>query len=269
VDARESRRARRVNGPGGGYVPPSPLANWAFRRYFRRLAAKQFTSVRYAMLRDVAGWEPGVPTLFIGNHTTWWDGILAWLLMLELGFTPHVLMEAVNLERYPAFKWIGVIPVRRDSRRGAYEDLRKAQAYLRPGTGLWIFPQGHRKPALQRPDRLERGAAQLVLGAGGGVRVVPVALRYPFLSEQLPEGFALVGEPWVIAPDPSRERRALSDALAQRLSATVDALDTRLAHEDVTGFRMFVDGKRSINKRMDRLRHQLGFLRGRFEERNG
>ena len=54
-----------------------------------------------------------------------------------------------------------------------------------------------------------------------------------------------------------------------RLSATVDALDARLAHEDVTGFRIFVDGRLSINKRMDKVRHQLGLLRGRFEARNG
>lgn len=252
-----------------GYVPPRPLATWAFGRYFRQLAAKQFTSVRYATRDDLGTWEPGVPTLFMGNHTTWWDGIFAWLLMVELGFTPHVLMEAVNLERYSAFKWIGTIPVRRDSPRGAYEDLRKAQAYLRPGTGLWIFPQGHRKPVLQRPDRLERGAAQLLLGAGRRVRVVPVAFRYPFLSEQLPEGFVLVGEPWLVDPDPAHERRALSEALAERLAATVDALDARLAKEDATGFRVFVDGRLSINKRMDKVRHQLGLLRGRFEERNG
>jgi chlorobactene lauroyltransferase len=258
-----------VSSPADGYVPPKAWACRAFSRYFRNLAAKQFTSVRYATLDDASRWEPGVPTLFMGNHTTWWDGIFAWLLMVELGFTPHVLMEAVNLERYSAFKWIGTIPVRRDSLRGAYEDLQRARAYLRPGTGLWIFPQGHRKPVLQRPDRLERGAAQLVLEAGRRIRVVPVAFRYPFLSEQLPEGFVLVGEPWHVEPGEAPDRRALTEALAARLSATVEALDARLAREDVGAFRVFVEGKLSINKRMDRFRHRLGLLRGRFEARNG
>jgi chlorobactene lauroyltransferase len=259
-----------VSSPAGdGYAPPIPFACRAFSRYFRNLAAKQFTSVRYAALDDASGWEPGVPTLFLGNHTTWWDGIFGWLLMVELGFTPHVLMEAVNLERYAAFKWIGTIPVRRDSLRGAYEDLRKAQAYLRPGTGLWIFPQGNRRPALERPDRLERGAAQLAASAGRRVRLVPVAFRYPFLSEQLPEGFVLLGEPWFVEPGAAPDRRVLTDDIGARLSATVDVLDARLATEALDDFRVFVAGRLSINKRMDRVRHQLGLLRGRFEERNG
>ena len=95
---------------------------------------------RAELTPNAARWDREVPTLFLGNHTTWWDGIVAWLLMVELGLEPHVLMEAVNLERYSAFKWIGTLPVRRDSLRGAYEDLQNALAYLRPGTGLWIFP---------------------------------------------------------------------------------------------------------------------------------
>jgi 1-acyl-sn-glycerol-3-phosphate acyltransferase len=252
-----------------GYVPPRPLATWAFRRYFRNLAAKHFTSIRLASLDEPARWERDVPTLFLGNHTTWWDGIIAWLLMVELGLQPHVLMEAVNLERYAAFKWIGTLPVRRDSLRGAYEDLQRALAFLRPGTGLWIFPQGHRKPVLQRPDALERGAAQLALGAGRRVRIVPVAFRYPFLSEQLPEGFVLVGEPWFHEPGGAADRRTLSAQFGERLARTVEALDARLAREDVAGFRPFIAGRPSINKRMDLVRHRLGLLRGDFEARNG
>ena len=252
-----------------GYVPPRPLAVWAFRHYFRRLAAKHFTSVRLATADDPARWDRDVPTLFMGNHTTWWDGIVAWLLVDTLGLQPHILMEAVNLERYSAFKWIGTIPVRRDSRRGAYADLHKALAYLRPGAGLWIFPQGHRKPVLQRPVSLERGAAQLAISAARRIRIVPVAFRYPFLSEQLRVGFVLVGEAWLFEPGSTDDRRALSATFGERLAATVDALDAILAREDVTGFRPFIAGKLSINKRMDLVRHRLGLLRGDFEERNG
>jgi chlorobactene lauroyltransferase len=252
-----------------GYVPPRPLAVWAFRHYFRRLAARHFTSVRLATAEDATRWDRDMPTLFLGNHTTWWDGIIAWVLVDALGLQPHILMEAANLERYRAFKWIGTIPVRRDSLRGAYEDLQRARAYLRPGAGVWIFPQGHRKPVLQPPVDLERGAAQFALSAGRRIRIVPVAFRYPFLSEQSPEAFVLVGEPWLFEPDPMDHRRALSRRFGERLTATVEALDARLAREDMTGFRLLVAGKLSINKRMDRVRHRLGLLRGDFEERNG
>ena len=252
-----------------GYVPPIPTAVWAFRRYFRRLAARQFNTIRLRDLHSAHEWPGDLPTLFLGNHPTWWDGILAWLLMVDLGFTPHVLMEATNLARYRPFRWIGALPLRRDPPRAAWDDLQRAQACLRPGSALWIFPQGHRKPALQRPVQLERGAAQLALGVARRLRVVPVAFRYPFLSEQQPEACLFVGESMIVEPGRAEDRRRLGDEFAARLLATIDALDARLACEDLRDFRVFVEGSPSINKRMDRVRHRLGLLRGPFEERNG
>lgn len=252
-----------------GYVAPRPLAVWAFARYFRQLAAKHFASVRVASLTDTAAWDRRVPTLFLANHTTWWDGIVGWLLMVDLGLAPHVLMEAVNLERYRAFKLIGTLPVRRDRLRGAYDDLMAAAAYLREGTGLWIFPQGQRQPALRPPVALERGAAQLALSVTRELRICPVAFRYPFLSEQTPEALVLLGEPWHLAPGAGGDRRALSLQFGERLVATVRDLDARLAEEALAPFRVLVPGRLSINKRMDLVRHRLGLLRGDFEARNG
>jgi 1-acyl-sn-glycerol-3-phosphate acyltransferase len=255
--------------PASDYVAPRPLAVWAFAHYFRRIAARHFASVRVASLSDPAAWDRRIPTLVIANHTTWWDGILGWLLSVDLGLAPHVLMEAVNLERYRAFKLIGTLPVRRDSLRGAYDDLMAARAYLREGTALWIFPQGQRRPALEPPVTLERGAAQLALAAVGELRICPVAFRYPFLSEQTPEAMLFMGEPWHLRPGAAGDRRALTAGFAERLAATVAELDARLAREALGAFRTLVPGRLSINKRMDLVRHRLGLLRGDFEARNG
>jgi len=53
------------------------------------------------------------------------------------------------------------------------------------------------------------------------------------------------------------------------LRDTVRALDARLSDEALDDFRILVPGRLSINKRMDRVRHSLGLLRGPFEARNG
>ena len=68
---------------------------------------------------------------------------------------------------------------------------------LRPGSSLWIYPQGRRRPATEVPWRLERGAAHLAIRHAGPLRICPVAFRYPFLSEQLPEAVALAGRSWL------------------------------------------------------------------------
>ena len=255
--------------PSRAYVPPRPLATWAFARYARSQFARYFTSVRWATLTDPARWDRAVPTLFIANHTNWWDGCFAFLLGRELGLTFHILMDATELARYRAFRWIGVLPLRRGTLRKAYEDLAGAGRCLRPGAGLWIFPQGERRPQGERPARFTRGAAHLATAHGRAVRIVPVAFRYPFVSEQLPEGFALVGQPRVVRPALGADRRGLTGEIERDALATLDALDALLSEETHGSFRTLIAGKLSVNKRMDRFRHAVKLLRGPFEARNG
>ncbi|MDX2193184.1 MAG: lysophospholipid acyltransferase family protein [Gemmatimonadales bacterium] len=263
--------ALRLSAPAAAppYAPPRPWLVAAFARYFASLFRSHFSSTRWHHLDDPATWDRSLPTLFIANHTNWWDGFFSLLLTRAMGMGCHVLMEARNLDRYPPFRWIGVIPVRRHSVRGAYEDLVAAQRCLQPDTGLWIYPSGGRRPMLEPVQDLERGAAHLALSAGQPVRICPVALRYVFLGEQRPEAFALVGEPWVLLPGGRDDRRSLTLRLQQRLQGTVDALDALLRTEQLDAFRPLVPGSLSINKRVDLIRHRLGLLEGPFDARNG
>jgi 1-acyl-sn-glycerol-3-phosphate acyltransferase len=252
-----------------GVPLPKPWAVRFFTRYFRRLFARHFAHVRWHALDDWRAWGRDVPILAIANHSNWWDGFHSVLLTEEMGYTCHVMMEAVNLDRYPPFRWIGTLPVRRDSPRGAYEDLVDYGRRLVPGRMCWIYPQGERRPALEPPTRLERGAAQLALGHAGPLRIVPVAFRYPFTSEQLPDAYALVGRSWLHAPREGDDRRALSARFGEALVEVVGELDARLREERLGDFRDLVPGRLSINKRMDLVRHKLGLLGGDFEARNG
>jgi 1-acyl-sn-glycerol-3-phosphate acyltransferase len=251
------------------YSSPRPIAVWAFARYFRSQFARYFASVRWAALTDTARWDRAVPTLLVANHTNWWDGFFAFLLARELGLDFHILMDATELARYPAFRWGGVLPLRRGTLRGAYEDLVAAGACLRHGVGLWIFPQGERRPQGERPRPFTRGAAHLAIAHGQPVRIASVAFRYPFVSEQLPEAFALVGQPRIFGSPPGADRRALTAEIERDALGTLDALDALLSEEAHGSFRTLVAGRLSVNKRMDRFRHAVGLLRGPFEARNG
>ena len=249
---------------------PAGLALGAFERYVRAQFGKYFAAVRLAPLPEAdIGWHGSVPTLCIANHTNWWDGFLAFLVGRELGLTNYVLMDAAQLERYPAFKRVGALPLSRESSRRAYRDLLAAGACLGPGAALWIFPQGSRRPAAEPATALERGCAELALVHRAPLRVCAVAFRYAYLSEQLPEAFSWIGRPWLLEPGRYADRRALMPLLERDLVAAVDALDTALRTERLAGFRTVVAGRMSVNKRMDRVRHAVGLLRGRFEPRNG
>jgi 1-acyl-sn-glycerol-3-phosphate acyltransferase len=249
--------------------PPSPAAAWLFDRYIRGQVRRHFTGVHWAARGRPERWDRALPPLFLANHTNWWDGFLACLLSGRLGLRFQVLMEARHLARYKIFLRVGALPVRRGRPRQAYEDLAAAARYLRPGTGLWIFPQGERRPPREPVKDTERGAAELALRAGRPLRVCPVALRYTFLGEQLPEAFLLVGEEWLVGPGDHAGRGPLMAAMESRLDATVSALDALFDAERLDGFRPLAEGRLSVNKRLDRFRHAVGLLRGPFEARNG
>ncbi len=258
-------------------APPHPLAAAAFARYTRRLTASHFAAVHLGGVALEAG--PDRRILFVANHTNWWDGFLAVLLSRDLGLHFNILMEATHLDRYWVFKWVGALPMHRDSAPAAYADLATAAGCLQRDRGsLWVFPQGRRRPAGEPVRGTERGAAELALAAPG-VRLVPVAFRYAYRGEQLPEAFVWVGEPWKepIAPPDSearpssrRERRRhLALKIERQMQDTLDHLDSRLAGERLEEFRLLLPGRLSVNKRLDQVRHTLGTVPGPFEHRNG
>lgn len=193
-----------------------------------------------------------------------------------MGLHFQILMEARNLERYGMFKWVGALPMHRESASTAYLDLGRAAGVLRrPATSLWVFPQGSRRPPQESITGTERGAAHLALGIERPATLWPVGFRYAYRGEQIPEAFVWLGQPLSLIPGDAlaatrRERRRECAAeIEHRLQHAVAELDRRLAVEEFGEFKVLVPGRRSINKRMDRVRHALGSLTGPFEERNG
>lgn len=243
-----------------------PLVRW-FAWYFRRLARRHFAAVQWTTADDPGRWDP-TPIIAVANHTTWWDGPLAFILTAALGREFHVAMEARHLARYPYFGRIGAHPLRRTTPRARWEDLHHLGSVLAPGRMLWMFPQGARRPAREPIGGLERGAAHLALGHRP-VRIVPVTIRLTHLGEQLPEAFVRVGPSWIVGVEERRDRRELTDDIGRALTRGQAMTDALLDRELAGPWRPLVPPTLSINKRLDRIGHALGLLPGRFEHRNG
>ncbi len=248
--------------------PPSAGATRAFGAYLDLLARRTFATVRWRSDSSWQEWDLAVPTLVVANHTSWWDGFLSHQVSRVMGASFRILMEAEHLARYNTFRRFGALPVERRDPHQAVRDLGMAVACLAPRTMVWIYPQGRRRPAAEPLDALEHGAAWMIRRHGGPLRVVPVAFRYAFLSEQRPEAFVLLGEPWLLDRAPAEGRRAITAQLAARLGATVAGLDADLATERLERFEILVAGRLSINNRLDRMRHALGLL-PHYQARNG
>jgi 1-acyl-sn-glycerol-3-phosphate acyltransferase len=247
--------------------PPGPFAARAFDHYLTGLARKHFASVRWSAADDWRAWPP-LPTLVVANHTNWWDGFLSHQLSRAMGRHFRILMEARNLARYRVFLRIGALPMERRSRTQAMRDLAVATACLAPDALVWIYPQGERRPSTEPIANLEGGAAWMVERHGGPIRILPVAFRYPFLSEQQAEPLALLGASWVVEQATMPTRAALMDQITTRLRETVASLDALIARESLDDFVTLVAGRPSINTRLDAFRHRLGLLT-EYDRRNG
>ena len=242
------------------------MARW-FAWYFRRLAQKHFAGVHWSATEDPAHWGP-TPVLVVANHSTWWDGPLAFLLSRELGRPFNVAMEAKHLDRHPYFRWIGAHPIRRATMAERYADLEWIGGTLVPGGMLWIFPQGERRPAAASLRLLERGAAHLALGRAP-VRIVPVGIRLAHLSEQLPDAFLRVGPSWTVGPRDLRDRVALTQDIGAAIAQTLRESDALIAGELLSSWRPLLEGSLSLNKRIERVRRLAGLSAETFVPRNG
>ncbi|MCH2110242.1 MAG: hypothetical protein MK135_13015, partial [Polyangiaceae bacterium] len=118
----------------------------------------------------------------------------------------------------PFFALFGALPLRRDHRREAFDDLKVAADYARfAGQCLIVFPSGRQQPA-HFPAQFQRGA--LKVATLSGARTLPMALRYEFGENALPEVVIAFGKPLALGSD--RESLAALEFAVAELSAQID-----------------------------------------------
>jgi chlorobactene lauroyltransferase len=231
----------------------SGLFELLFLAYTRRIVRRQFHRVSVGGMENIALIDRTRPFIFCCNHSSWWDGMIAFVLGKSLlRCDSYAMMEEKQMSRYRFFRKIGAFSVVRESPRQAVASMRYAASlFTGPNVGLWIYPQGVMRPNDVRPLSLQQGAARIA-SMLEGVQFVPVAHRYEFLREQRPEALVLFGDPWT--PDMSRTPREITDELENRLTELLDSLRDRVLRSDLKEFRPLVRGRQSVNVRFDSLR---------------
>ena len=253
---------------------PTPLdrvLRWGFRRYllggfpFRRgFLAKHFHAVR--LLEPVPELPPGRRVFFL-NHPGWWDPLAAAALarFLAPDRTPFAPIDADALVKYPVVRRLGLFGVERDTPAGARAFLKAARAVLDdPAADLWLTPQGAFADPDERPISFAPGLGHL-LARDPQLWAVPVAVRYEFWTERLPELLLAVGEP--VRRDAAGGRPgdsgACSRSLERRLEATLDTLTAAARRRDAAAFRTIRAGSAGVSAGYDAVRRASAAAAGR------
>jgi 1-acyl-sn-glycerol-3-phosphate acyltransferase len=225
-----------------------PSLERLYAAYGRRLLRRAFARTWVGG----APWPAGDgPTIAFLNHSAWWDPILTLYMSHDLFRRDgYGIMKGAQLERYPFFRRIGCFGASTDG----IDDIRAVSAYaarvLQEGVRrtLWIFPQGELLP-LRTPLTFRSGAARIARTMPEAP-LVPVAVRYEFRTEQRPECFVRVGE--AVARQARETPVELTRRLEQRLRQELMVLDADLERPQMTGYRVVLDGRRSLHALYDR-----------------
>ena len=241
------------------FIPASKnvLGEWLVTRLvvepaLRRAFGGVYLHVDRATLR-LRG-RPPFPVIFCATHSGWWDGHTAYIINKKvLRHDGYLMMEEVNLRRYPFFTWGGVFGIDRHDARKAIASIEYVTRLLKEGEGnaLWMFPQGTMRHPDARPLRVYGGAAHIARRLGR-CALVPVAIRYDFLLDQAPYAFARIGPPIQVGLEQVRTRD-LTAQLAAAMTEAADRLRADVLDYNTQPYRRILAGRRSINELWDGL----------------
>lgn len=203
-----------------------------FTIYNRWLFRRRFHNVHVKGLENLTSLSHSHPQIVCMNHSSWWDGLVAYLLSRHCGLDGYCMMEERQLAKLRPFTLIGAFSVVRESGREAYASFKYAVELLKdlPGRTLWIFPQGKILPNETRPLKFFRGFERIA-HESSPVAVLPLAIRYEFRGSFKPEIFVSVGSPRLIT---TTER--LSDAFESEVTQLLTEMRDSLATGEPDGY---------------------------------
>ncbi|WP_228124343.1 lysophospholipid acyltransferase family protein [Gluconobacter vitians] len=228
-----------MTAPGGRH----PLVAALVSRGMRRGIERRFNAVRLS--GDTEALRHRGPLVVCANHPGWWDpAVFAWLQHHFFGHCHgYGPMEAAALRRYPLLEKAGLIPVDPDNPQSLRRFVRVARDVLRQGNVLWITPQGQFTDSRVRPVQLQPGFAHLVRHMPS-VRLVPLAIEYPFWNENRPELLLRFGAP--VSVDEGEGVRSVTARMEEVLTETMDALAQDTCTRDASRFTTFVQKQAGI-----------------------
>lgn len=227
----------------------------AFQLYNGWLIRNQFHTL---LVRGEVG--ASRPTLYVVNHSSWWDGLLIYQAyrMLDSQQDHRILINAEGLHRYPFFGKLGAFPVDRSSPAATVAGLRACSTLLKQGSHVWMFPQGKIEGLELRPLSIQPGTA-FILQHNPDVQLKFVTLYYSVGDHQRPLASIIISDEWFTEWRKFASREELTEEICTRLEAQLDRHRAEVSHI-VTGdmdhaVRLF-QGRRSVSDWFDTLRRK-------------
>jgi chlorobactene lauroyltransferase len=216
-----------------------------FKRFFsiynRNLIKRRFHSFQVLGLSEFNKRNLQIPLVIYANHSSWWDGLVAFEISRKANLDGFIVMEERQLKRLFLFRLLGAFSVNRENPREAIKTINYAVEILEeiPSRTIWIFPQGKTLPNDQRPIYFYNGLSKIIEKVRK-VQIIPIAIQYEFLNEFKPEIFAKIGRIQLIEVDKDFAPKKMTENLAGTLTEILDKLKEEIVTENFGGFEKII-----------------------------
>jgi 1-acyl-sn-glycerol-3-phosphate acyltransferase len=165
------------------YPKKNPVARWIFKIYVKWLVNNEFHRFVYNHVEA----DPQRSVLLIGNHFSFWDGLILYCLnekLLKKKF--HVMILEDTAIRVGALRYGGAFSVDRNS-RSLLESLDYAANLLNdPDNLVLMFPQGRLFSNFIDEVRFEKGVQRIMEKAKGKFQMLLAATFVEYMEQKKP-----------------------------------------------------------------------------------
>jgi len=176
-----------VNRSSNNFIPANE-SKWfisIFDLYVRNLFWRRFKNIAIDQQ-----YQPGKEskTIYYLNHTSWWDGLIPFLLNRKLfKQNARALMEDKQMMQHKFFSKIGAFSVNLSEPRAALKSLRYAVDSLkRNNSSLFIYPEGKIVPFSPKKPEFQKGLGWIA-GHTPDSDIVPIGIYIHTARHDKPE----------------------------------------------------------------------------------
>lgn len=220
----------------------SRFIEWGFTRFNRWFLRSHFQHIR---LIDDIPLTKKENTLFIINHSSWWDPLMIFYLNEQVLKTDgYGMMHKEGIQRYPFFRKIGAYSIDPDDRKHLIHSLKYSTTLLKRGKSVWIFPQGSEQHLEKRPLDFFTGISYIIKKCPEA-QIVPVSLYYSLEHSKKPNAYIQLGEPLQRENYEGLSRQDMTRYFEHEATEQLDGLKDLIVNEKHERFREI--GKKGEN----------------------
>jgi len=209
-----------------------------FSVYNLNLLKRRFYSLQASGLDYLLNKTINTPLIIYCNHSSWWDGLIAFQISRETGSDGFVMMEEQQLKRLFLFRRLGAFSVIREKPREALRSIDYAAKLLTENSKrtLWIFPQGEILPNDLRPIKFYNGLTKIIQKVGN-CSVASLSIRYEFLGEFKPRVFVKIDEPELLFAEAGFNIKQLTEKLTENLTGNLNSLKSDIIDRNLDNYK--------------------------------